>query len=385
MVTNVYLVQTPEMEEEKFWNVFNLLDSVKGSFVFLIKKDHQGVNHPLVTEEVDDRLHPKPWEYFFRLADAYRQKHDIGVNEYVCVLTDRPNNLNWFSAADYDGRRNNLFVHCADWDYFSKGSDVRYPIAYHVAITLLHHHWLKSTDEIGRKVHMEQPQGCINDFCANKNEVHIKMRTGDICDACLEDIIDTKVDKSIIKHVLDIIGQISGFMRFSKKWKIEVKLPILSIEGRKREFRFLDYGGLRLSSAQAPLQARVLYEIIYDAQIDKKHLSLNDFLYNQEVKNKFIDAYLESRDFIPEDEEVRADKYKKVVESIESICDAKNERITQLISRLNSAFDKALGKELSEKYKISREDESGNVRFFYSIGKDKDASSLDYIQVDLSD
>lgn len=382
MITNVWLVRSPELQKQTFFDVFNLLDSIKGAFVFKTKE-----------EGTDDESHergdfknpssqfePKSWDYFFGIANEFRKIHDLGDEEYVVVISDLNNNLNWFSGANYGGNKN-LFIHSAGWDYFTKGSDVRYPIAYHIATTLLHHGWFKGENALWAKVHNDSkiPLGCINDFCGNKNEVNLKMRTGDICDSCIQDLLNEKVDQNKIKHILDIIGEISKFMRFSNKWKIDVKLPVLSIVGEKRSFGFPAYGNLKLRSDKASVQGRVLYEVIYLNQKKGTPVSMTDFLTMGDTFKEFKDAYLKSKGFNPG---VVTEEHEKLTTSIENLCNRREDGkgLSQLIAKINEAFEDALGNDLAQNYTIQRTAIKGNQQA-YIIGGNPQKLSLDHIEI----
>jgi len=392
MKTNVWLVKSPEVSKQKFFDVFNLLNSIKGAsewafqFKTIESKDEIEGEGEQEEEGKSTTLFRRPWAYFFGQAEEFRRLHDLGNNEYVVVLSDHGNTENWFSAADYGGNKN-AFVHCEEWNYFSRGSDVRYPIAYHVAITLLNHHWLKSTEEIQYKVHGLQPGdnlpvGCMNDFCGNKEEVHLKMRTGDICEDCLNDFIETGVDKILIRHVLEIIGNISAFMRFSNKWIVDVELPKLSIEGQKLNFSFKEMGNLTLDSSLIPLQSRVFYKLLYTLQNKETPIGLNDFIYGDKFITQYKLAYLKAWGYEGyfEDDPQTFKKTKKLAQSIDQLFVNDGAGISRLKGNINKAFTNALGPKLAENYSIQNiyKKDLGHV---YIIGKNENDNSLNQIEI----
>jgi hypothetical protein len=394
MKTNVWLVKSPEVSKQKFFDVFNLLNSIKGAsewaFQFKTIESKDEIECEQEEEKKSTTLVRRPWEYFFGQAEEFRRLHDLGNNEYVVVLSDHGNTKNWFSAADYGGNKN-AFVHCEEWKYFLRGSDVRYPIAYQVAITVLNHHWLKNSDELKQKVHGlqpgdELPRGCMNDFCRNKEEVHLKMRTGDICEDCLNDFIETGVDKILIRHVLEILGSISSFMRFSNKWLVDVEPPKLSIEGQKLNFSFKELGDLTLSSSLLPLQSRVLYMLLYDLQKKGNPIGLNNFLYDKEFMEEFKLAYLDAWGYDKYFEHTpdTLKKVNKLTQSIDDLFENNGAGISRLKGNINKAFVNALGPVLAEYYSIQNIyiKDFGHV---YIIGKNENDNSLNQIEITKSD
>jgi hypothetical protein len=393
---NVWLVRSPEVSKQKFNDVFNLLGSIKEAsglaFQFNSKESE------LVDVEMDKPAEPtrilKPWDAFFQQAEDFRanfqeekkDKDKVNPEDYVVVLSDHGNEALWFSGADYGGK-NNIFVHCEDWDFFAKGSDVRYPIAYHVVITLLHHKWGKSKEEIMEKVHgleMGNPHlGCINDFCEEKSEVNLKIRTGDICENCINEFIQAGVNKFLILQVLEILGKISGFMKFSNKWRLDENVPTLSIKKGKRFFSFDDFGNLKLNPQQLTFQGRVFYELVYTNQKNGTPIGLNSFLHNLGgIKDQFKLAYLKAwgLDVRVEGDREEVERKERLNASIDELCDLNTEQISRQVTLIRTAFVNALGSELAENYIIRSVNKEGfgNV---YLIGRNENDTLLSHIKV----
>jgi hypothetical protein len=393
---NVWLVRSPEVPKQKFNDVFNLLRSIKVAsglaFHFKTKETE------LVDEEeegsVEIELIHKTWAAFFEQAEDFRagfqevkkEEDKVKVEDYVVILSDHGNKELWFSGADYGGK-NNIFVHCEEWNFFAKGSDVRYPIAYHVVITLLHHKWGIGLPELLKKIHGLNPEdphlGCINDFCADKDQVHFKIRTGDICEKCIEEFLQAGVNKFLILQVLEIIGKISGFMKFSNKWRLDEHLPTLSIKKDKRIFSFDDFGNLKLNPQLLSVQVRVFYELVYNYQKQGTPIGLNAFLFTPEIKAQFKAAYLKAKgnDVQFEGDQETYAKTKKLEESIEDLCDPANEQITRQTTLIRTAFVNALGSELAENYIVHNVFKKGFTKKVYIIGKNANDTLLSHIQV----
>jgi len=391
----VWLVRSPEVSKQKFNDVYNLLGSIKGAsgLAFQFKTKETEVLDLEKEDKGPTELIRKPWDAFFQQAEAFRtifegekkEEDKVKTEDYVVILSDHGNEHVWFSGADYGGN-NNIFVHCEEWNFFAKGSDVRYPIAYHVVITLLHHKWVKSRDEIFGKVHGFRPEdpelGCINDFCGDKEKVHLKIRTGDICEKCIEEFLHAGVDKLILIQVLEIIGNISRFMRFSAKWKLDLDIPKLTIEGQKREFRFRNYGNLKIQSTGGIL-ARILYELIFQKQKSGHQIEFGDF-FSKEFIAQFKEKYIQTSGLNPVLDAAFESKKDKMGQSIDKIIESKYDGgISSLIKKINTDFEVALGKDMAHNYQITRikkiNPRDSKESFYYEIGNAKDPMS--YIEI----
>ncbi|MBK8622849.1 MAG: hypothetical protein IPN79_14125 [Saprospiraceae bacterium] len=198
---NVHLIKTPEYAMEKHLEVFNFLSSFHGPLQFtcsdyefyeqdfpFLKKYRpdfvfKNVNEGKKNNFIPEAGFPLSWRELFSLCDDYRQKTNLPSEDFVVLLTGRRNGLNWFSNVT----NKNIFVHTDDWDIITK-SNPKYPIAYQVIENIIQSLMgLEYSEGDNEYIHME-PIGCMNDFCQNKIQILIKLRTADICPRCLDKI-----------------------------------------------------------------------------------------------------------------------------------------------------------------------------------------------------
>jgi hypothetical protein len=203
----VHLIRSEGFKMEDYNHVFNILNQYSGGITFVpsepivlpdtdLEKTYEDENdfgrqaaysrEPLgmfgdrsfpVTEKV------YTWDQLFNICNQYRKGKKIPDNEQVFLLTDKKNEENWFGAVD-ERTLNNFFVDCSDWHYYFKGFDTRFPITYCIVGWLMRKVIFASADEMRNALHMESI-GCLMDFCEEKKEIALKMRTADICDQCL--------------------------------------------------------------------------------------------------------------------------------------------------------------------------------------------------------
>ena len=124
------------------------------------------------------------WENFFISCTDYRNENNFKEDDYLVVLTELKNNANWFSSFSFKGERT-IFIHGTEWDNYIY-CEPHYPIAFEVVANVLQSYsFIKHGDEIMNFFHQE-PIGCINDMCSWKVDISFKLRTADICSACLK-------------------------------------------------------------------------------------------------------------------------------------------------------------------------------------------------------
>ena len=220
----IHLIRSPEYEIENQNEVYQLLKSYKGPMEFVMngyefsKKDfyflryelHPGHNFRFDSDLkknsfIKERGYPLSWEELFSLCDHLRDEFRIKRNDFVVLLTYRFNSLNWFSHCN---KEKNAFIHAAEWEKFSVNAHHKYPVAYQVIENVLQNLMgIDSSDGKNEFVHLDV-KGCINDFCQDKREVILKLRTADICENCLNRILKNKIPSNLIDQVFQILAYV---------------------------------------------------------------------------------------------------------------------------------------------------------------------------------
>lgn len=168
----------------------------------------------------------------------------------MVLLTRRPNALNWFSAFD---KQQNVFIHTADWEKFIPG-DPKYPVAYQVISNVLQ---FQMTGDLAQKedcLH-EVAIGCMNDFCQDKSQIALKLRTGDICGDCLEKLKAAEVPDRVVDAAMQGFDQLRKQMLFRQGFRRSSR-PGPVLVSRHHRILFPDQGNLE---AKMPSLARTVY------------------------------------------------------------------------------------------------------------------------------
>lgn len=342
----IHLICSPEYNIEDLKEVYELLNSFKGTMEFYMseyefnKMDFNFLNYELYPEhnfkfESDKRKktfikelgYPLSFEELFSLCDSFRRKRRIRRNDFVVLITNRFNSLNWFSHCNAD---KNIFIHAAEWEKFHIRVHHKYPVAYQVIENILQNLMdIESLDGYNEFVHYHV-RGCINDFCKDKREVILKLRTADICGSCLKRILEKEIPNSLIDHIFQILEGLriqflfnKGINRFTGPYGIIVND---------------DYMLLMPHLGNTELKLEPLFKTLYIFFLKNPDgIRLNDLVhYKEELKNiyKHINLYVS-----PEEIDKRINDLINPIEGSFSEKKSKiNKRIKDQLGKTDSVF-----------------------------------------------
>ncbi len=347
----IYLLKTPEFSEEEFLNTYSLLETFEGPLEFLkidyefdkemfpfLKKFYPDFKFKYPTDitkiEFDnEKGTPLSWREPFSLCDFYRQTFNIESNDFVVLLTNRRNALNWFSAFD---QNRNVFVHTNEWDSFTNANP-KYPIAYQVVENIMEVLMNLDTNNLESPyIHMV-PKGCMNDFCHNKEEIILKLQTANICVNCMEKIQSENIGDEIVDQVSRIFEGVRAELKFKTQTitKKEIKqLPISVTSNNKILIGNLE---IRLT----PLRKTLYLFFLKNRQKNETGIFFNDL---SDYKMELLNIYKKVT--------VTGD-LERIENSINSLVSQMGNTFSMEKSRINSIISDTLGEELASNYIIS--------------------------------
>lgn len=297
----VNLVNTPDIDSNTMQEVYNLLNSTAGPLKFFkFVNDTSFVNYlhnfldicinECNQDDIKKILNNKilSFNQLFDLCNYFRNFKKFNKSDYVVLITGIKNELNWFSCFN----NNNIFIHADDWEFYLKAPSA-FPIAYQVMENIIQQNMRIDLKEFPNKyIHLET-LGCVNDFCQNKKEILIKLRTADICINCLEKLKEEKIDEEIIHQALNLFEIIrkellfkQGFYKSleSKKIKISkqgeiyignVRLKLNPLEKTLYIFFLLNSEGVSLNELENYKEFLIrLYKIFRPGGDDSKIINL---------------------------------------------------------------------------------------------------------------
>ena len=365
---NIHLLRSPELKEETYRNVLHLLQQFQGPMRFIAceedytefddvteeriwhhKEDFEksramenlskksateySIKIPKITFPFIEKK--KTWEQLFAECDNYRMSKTLPDDDIVVLLTDIGNELNWFggvapSMKDY-------FIQTSNWEhYFGNTIDIRFPIAYEVIIWVMRYYMFENRDEIKEGVH-EKPIGCIMDFCGDKSQIILKMRTADVCESCMDKFIARDISPLYSRQFFDILDGIRNSMTFRGRAVLLQQPSRLEIRGNSKKIFFTDLGGLEL--CLNPKEKAIYFLFLkYEEGISIPHLCD----YRKDIEELYYQfSNLPEREMI--------DK------AIDVLINPLENDINVVLSRINKKIKTAVGDSLYDFYCIQGE------------------------------
>ena len=246
---NVHIIRDEHCPLAVYQNVFDKLSKSIGIINFIKSKDDA-----LIQDDTDDMFDEKEGEeplnkYLFLsfsqlydICEKYRLKYNIDTNDHVFLLSGANNYQNWFSNMDYE--RNNYFVQVTEWElFFGAEIEVSFILCYQVMAWLLKRKIFFSEAEVMDAVHTKA-RGCMMDFCQNKRDITLKIRTADLCSDCLNIIKSKDVPFNFLNQVFSLWEEIRKNIIFRERAEFLNRTGRMIINPPKKTLFFPDYGDI---------------------------------------------------------------------------------------------------------------------------------------------
>lgn len=361
---NIHLLPSPELNKETYTNVLNLLQQFPGPLKFreckqdVLSNNSNGeerkwgsktdfeishkniVNYSLINEIKLNITFPyfekvKTWDQLFTECEEYRSINKIPEEDLVVLLTDVGNEPNWFGGISPSMK--NYFVQTSNWEYFFGSSiDIRFPIAYQVIVWVMNYYMFPSKESFIENIH-DTPIGCIMDFCQDKSQIILKMRTADVCENCINTFIDKDVPPLYIKQIFEILDGIRSSMTFRGRSKLFRQPSIMKIEGYTKKIFFTDLGGLEL---RLHPKEKALYLLFLKYPEGINLTDLQD--HREELKELYVHFCNQSN---PE----------TIQSAIDNLVDPEGNDMHEVLSKINRKIKAAVGDSLFDFYGIKGE------------------------------
>ena len=360
---NVHLLKSPELSEDTYRDVVHVLRQYPGPIRFIESelgimdaepKDHYwddekkfdtkdhvvfpqysinpGIELRHSFQMTDQRL---TWQELFRQCENYRTLHSVPSDDHVILLTNIGNDKNWFGSIDESLK--NYFIHTENWShYFQNQIDVRFPIAYEVIVWLLRGVIYSSRYELQQHLHTRSI-GCFMDYCENKKEIILKMRTADICPSCLDHINQKDLPSNFVNQILDTMDGIRNNLIFRERVRIMRRPSQIQVEGFMKKIYLTDFGNLEV---RLNPKERSLYLLYLN---HPEGISLPE-LYDHRGELLTIYQRLSGRE-----------SNEDMQRTIQSLVNPIESDINVNLSRIRKKFKDAVGEELLHFYDITGE------------------------------
>ena len=271
------------------------------------------------------------WQQFFDACTYYRLSHEISESDLVVLLTDTANDANWFGGADKNMK--NAFIHTADWHHYFDGLNERFPIAYEVIAWTIRMLIVRDSSQLATYWHME-PRGCMSDFCQDKRQIVLKMRTADLCMDCMARLKDTDVDVRIFAQLIETMEGIRRYFLSIERSVFLNRPSSMLVTGYTHRIFFTDYGNLELNLN--PKQ-RAIYCFFLRHPEGVRLVDLVDH------RSEIGALYHRFSNF---------SSIEEIDESLNLLLDPMENNLNETLSRIRSVIKQTLGQRIAENYFI---------------------------------
>lgn len=369
----VHLIRSEGFKMEDYNHVFNILNQYSGGITFLPSEPIvlPDTNLEITYEDEDDyerqdfyslkesfsedRSFPvteKSYteEELFTVCNEYRIENNISDAEQVLLLTEKKNVKNWFGGVERT-TLNNFFVDCSDWDYFFSGFDIRFPITFSIAGWLMRKVIFTSAEEGFAALH-EKPRGCIMDYCIDKKEIKLQMRTADICDTCLSYSEKNDANRVHMNQLIQIMEGVRSNLLFRDRSKYLRTNSRLEFRGMMHKMYLTDLGDLQVNLNP---KERALYLVFIN---HPEGISRRDLVDYKIELLAYYDFFCRKWDKLADkfDENNKSERDNKIEESLNLLTHPHEDNFMQVLSRIRRKFIDTVGEDQSKTYSIESYD-----------------------------
>ena len=284
----------------------------------------------MLVYEPDDLMEVK-WDNIFMKCRDYRKKKKIKAEDAIILLTDIRNDQNWFSAGDTNGA-NNFFVHADHWQYYTH-ADPRFPVAYIIGTIMLKKSMFGNYTELAEHMHTD-PRGCISDFCQDKREITLQLRTADVCDDCISLIKNKNISPDLFIQSTQIMEHIRSQLLFRDRYELTKRPSRIVITPGREPIRFIDMDNSQLRLA--PLEKAVF--ILFLKNPEGLH-----FNRISEHREQLKEIYLTVGHSLT---------LANLNNTLDIVTDPTENRLSEIVSKMRNKFSKHVGHEMAEHYAI---------------------------------
>jgi hypothetical protein len=204
---NVHILRSPEYPIEDFNQVLTLLKTHTNSIKI---KGHANIG---ISYQNESEI--KHWDEFFINCIRFRKAKKISDNDYVFLLTEYKNQEDYFGWTDE--KLGNYFIQTSDWNlYFESEVNKHFPISYEVVAWILRSLMYETQEELLKNAH-KHARGCVMDYCDEKEDIILKMRTGDVCNTCLKRITDRGVNAGFLGNIFNTMENIRKGLMYRER------------------------------------------------------------------------------------------------------------------------------------------------------------------------
>ncbi len=144
------------------------------------------------------------WQDVFDSIEGLRETEQIPRDTFICLLTKTRNIFNWYAVQDLENMRSG-FSHVGDFSWVTSAPN--YAISAHYVLKGIFNALLQEVGIDWTILRHSPPRGCFYDFCENKADLNLKLRTADICGDCLPIFEAIDIPNALLAQTLSIMEE----------------------------------------------------------------------------------------------------------------------------------------------------------------------------------
>jgi hypothetical protein len=232
---------------------------------------------------------PLTFDELFHTASEYRRRNTyVSEADFVLILTDQANAQEYFALVDPKNLRDG-FVHTDEWNlYIDCNKSI--PAAFTVLNIVLLGMMSGSKEDLMNLTH-KQSIGCLNDFCDEKREVALKLRTADICDVCLKRMLKARISPLSIDQSLRMLKSMRDMMIHVNHFHKKIKPSRLNVlVGKENALELLDYDNTKIALTELQMAMYLLFllnpEGVKMSELEDRRYELRQYYMAAKEKSK---------------------------------------------------------------------------------------------------
>jgi hypothetical protein len=172
----------------------------------------------------------------------------------------------------------------------------------------------------------------MNDFCRDKQEVTLKIRTGDVCPDCLNQLQKRDVNPTIVRQAFHIMDHVRSGLTWKQRTDFLKQASRLEIRGPLMKLFLIDSGGLEVRLN--PLE-RALYHLLLERTAG---IELNRLDSEREQLLTYYSIFATQGNSIAHER------------TVDALCNLQENARFITLSRIKRKFTEAVGEELARHY-----------------------------------
>jgi hypothetical protein len=192
----------------------------------------------------------------------------------------------------------------------------------------------KNQTEIISSFHKE-PQGCMMDYCIDKTQIIIKMRTADLCPECLKVLENRDINRTYARQLFQIMDGLRENIMFRQRSQLLMQLSRMEIRGLSKTIYLTDLGDLQINLNPKERALYLLY-LNHPEGIQRSYLiDYKDELrsYYAQISNQATNELIDI--------------------AINRLVDVRDNNMNEVMARIRSKFKNAVGEEQAKDYSIT--------------------------------